>query len=191
MAEPPEHLFQQFLTWIGEDPNREGLCDTPKRMVEAWRHWTWGYGVNPAHILKTFEAIGCDEMVFQAGITTYSLCEHHCIPFFGLTHIAYVPNGRVVGLSKLARLVEVFARRLQTQENLCKEVADSLMKHLNPKGVGVVMQMRHLCMESRGVQKTGSITVTSALRGCVKNEPECRAEFLAFVNTASQGLSHP
>lgn len=183
-------LIEEWVRRLGEDVNRGGLHETPKRVVEAWRFLTSGYGKSPKDVLKSFEDGGedYDQLVFQASIPTFSTCEHHLLPMFGVTHIAYVPDGKVVGLSKFSRLIEIFSRRLQVQERLCNQVADALMEHLDPKGVGVVMQLRHLCMESRGVEKVGTVTVTSALRGCVKEESECRAEFMSFVNTASQGL---
>ena len=186
-----EELIKEFLRRMGEDVNRGGLKETPKRVAAAWEFWTSGYKQSPKDVLKSFEDGGedYDEMVFQAGVPVFSFCEHHLASMLGVAHIAYIPNGRVVGLSKLSRLIDVYARRLQVQERLTKQVANALMKHLKPKGVGVVLQLRHLCMESRGVQKIGTITVTSALRGCIKEEPDCRAEFLTFVNTASQGLS--
>jgi GTP cyclohydrolase I len=172
----------------GEDPDREGLQETPGRVLAAWSEWFGGYGKDPAAILKTFEETDCDEMVVQLSIPFFSHCEHHLVPFFGFAHLAYIPNGRVVGLSKLGRLVDIFARRLQIQERLCNQVADALYDNLNPKGVGVVMQARHLCLESRGLAKTGSVTVTSALRGNFKANPEVRAEFLSLVKTGMTGV---
>ena len=186
------NVVKKFLSLLGDNPSREGLKETPRRVLDAWQFWCSGYDQDPADVLKTFEdgAEAYDQLIFQAGIPTWSHCEHHAAMFWGTTHIAYVPNGRIIGLSKLSKLVEIFARRLQVQERLCNQVADALMDSgLNPKGVGVVMQMRHACMESRGIQKVGTVTMTSALRGCIKNEPECRAEFMSFVTTASQGLS--
>jgi GTP cyclohydrolase I len=138
-------------------------------------------------VLKTFEHASYDNMVFQANIPTWSMCMHHLAPFWGLTHIGYIPNGKVVGLSKLARLVDIFARRLQIQEQLGCQIADSLMEHLGCLGAGVVMQCRHSCMESRGVQKQGTITITSALRGVVKDHATARSEFMSLVGVAVQG----
>lgn len=174
---------------VGEDPARPGLSETPDRYVRALEFWTSGYQAHDVSVLKCFEdgAEGFDEMVFQRDIPFYSLCEHHMTPFFGVVHIAYIPQGKIVGLSKLARLVDIFARRLQVQERLCCQIADTLVKGLAAKGVGVVIQARHLCMESRGVQKSGTVTVTTALRGVFKLEPEARAEFMALVQTAMQG----
>lgn len=176
--------FKQLLQSV-EDPDREGLRETPRRFMEAFRFWTSGYGEEPARILKSFGdgADGYDQMVFVSDIPFYSLCEHHLAPFFGVAHVAYIPRHRIVGLSKIPRLVDCYARRLQVQERLCNQVADALHTHLSPVGVGVVMQARHLCMESRGVQKPGTITTTSALRGAIKDEPETRAEFMSLVSS--------
>lgn len=180
--------FKAVLEKIaGENPSREGLSETPARMARAWLEWTAGYGRDPASVLKTFGDGACNEMVFQGGIQFYSLCEHHAAPFFGVAHIGYIPNGRIVGLSKMARLVDVFARRLTVQERLCNQVADAMQDNLQPLGVGVVMQARHLCLESRGVQKPGTVTVTSALRGVIMDKPDVRAEFLSMVQTSVQG----
>lgn len=186
----PEALIREFIRSLGENPNREGLKETPARVVKAWKFFCSGYDQKPEDVLKCFEDGGetYDELLFQANIPIVSACEHHLQNFWGVGHIAYVPNGKVVGLSKLSRLADIFARRLQVQERLTQQIADALMEHLQPKGVGVVLQMRHGCMEFRGIQKFGTITMSSALRGCVKAESDCRAEFMSLVNTASQGL---
>jgi len=170
---------------IGEDPKREGLRETPKRVVKAWRHWTSGYKVDIGGLLKTFEdgAENCDEMVVRKNIRIYSHCEHHLAPIIGHCTIAYIPNGRVVGLSKLDRLADAFARRLQVQERLTNQIADALVDHLNPLGVGVYINARHMCIESRGVAQHNSDTVTSALRGAIKDQPAARAEFLALARS--------
>lgn len=162
---------------------RPGLLETPMRVAKAWEFWTSGYGVDPAEVLKTFEdgAEGVDEMVLVKDIPFYSHCEHHMAPIFGTATIAYLPDGKIVGLSKLSRLLDVFARRLQVQERMTCQVADALMEHLKPKGAAVVVKARHLCMESRGVCQQGHHTVTSALRGVFKSEPEARAEFLQLA----------
>lgn len=185
-----EDLLESFLWRLGDNPTRGGLKETPERVTKAWEFFCSGYGQDPKDVLKTFEDGGekYDELLFQANIPIFSNCEHHMQTFFGVAHIAYVPNGRVVGLSKLSRLAEIFARRLQVQERLTQQIADALMDNLSPKGVGVVLQMRHMCMEARGIQKVGTVTMTSCLRGCVKEEPECRSEFMSLVTTASQGL---
>ena len=162
---------------------RGGLVDTPERVAKAWEFWTSGYGKDPAEVLKTFEdgADGVDEMVLVKDIPFYSHCEHHMAPIFGTATIAYLPDGNIVGLSKLSRLLDVFARRLQVQERLTCQVADALMHHLQPKGAGVLIKARHLCMESRGVCQQGHHTVTSALRGLFKHDDTVRAEFLALA----------
>lgn len=167
----------------GENEHREGLRETPARFAKAWMKWTEGYGMQPEDVLKAFEDGGekCDEMVVQRNIPFYSHCEHHLAPFFGMVSIAYLPNGRIVGLSKLSRLVDVFAHRLQVQERLTTQVADALALHLAPLGVGVVVEARHLCMESRGIQRIGALTSTSALRGLIKKDASARAEFFSLV----------
>jgi len=178
-----EDNIRRLLQFVGEDPERGGLHETPKRVAKAWAFWCQGYGMNPADVLKTFEdgAEGVDEMVVVKDIPFYTHCEHHMAPFFGTATIAYLPNGKVVGLSKLSRLLNVFARRLQVQERLTCQVADALMEHLQPKGAAVVIKARHMCMESRGVCQQGHHTVTSALRGAFKDEAETRAEFLRLA----------
>jgi GTP cyclohydrolase I len=167
---------------IGEDADRPGLAETPMRVVSAWAEWTAGYTQDPAGLLKTFEdgAEGVDEMVAVVDIPFYSHCEHHLAPFFGTATIAYIPQGRVVGLSKLSRLLDVFAKRLQVQERLTNQVVDALMEHLAPRGAACTVKARHLCMESRGVRQQGHHTVTTALRGVFKEQPETRAEFLSL-----------
>lgn len=176
-------LITGLLEFVGEDPNREGLLETPDRVLKAWGHWCQGYDKDPASVLKTFEdgAEGVDEMVIVGPIQLYSHCEHHMAPFFGTAHVGYIPNGRVVGLSKLARVVDIFAQRLQVQERLTTQIADCLMEHLQPLGVGVIVRAQHFCMCSRGVNKQGSFTTTSALRGAIKNGKAARAEFLALT----------
>lgn len=172
-----------LLRHIGEDPKREGLQETPLRVVKAWEFMTGGYDVNPASVLKAFKdgSEQTDEMIFQCNIPFWSTCEHHMLPFFGVAHIAYLPSGKVLGLSKFARLVDVFARRLQVQERLTGQVAEALMTHLAPLGCGVVLQCRHTCMEARGVQKAGSVTTTIALRGVFKELGHVKAEFMSRI----------
>ena len=167
----------------GEDTTREGLHETPMRVAKAWAHWTSGYSVDINKLLKTFEdgAANYDGMVIVKDIPIYSKCEHHLADIFGTATIAYIPNGRVVGLSKLSRLADAFARRLQVQERLTTQIADALVEHLAPIGVGVVIRARHMCMESRGIQQQGHHTITSALRGVIKTEPEARAEFMRLA----------
>jgi len=171
----------RILSAIGDDPDREGLRDTPKRVIKSWEKLYGGYNINPADVLRTVFTDGhCDEMVVLRDIEFYSNCEHHMLPFFGKCHIGYLPDGRVVGLSKLARLVEVFSRRLQIQERLTAEIADALQEHLAPKGCMVVVEAQHLCMLARGVEKQESQMVTSAIRGQFK-EITTRNEFMQLV----------
>lgn len=159
---------------------REGLVDTPTRVAKAWEHWTSGYSKDPASVLKVFEdgAEDYDQMVIVKDIPIYSKCEHHLADIFGTVSIAYIPDGKIVGLSKLSRLADMFARRLQVQERMTNQIADALVEHLQPIGVGVHMKCRHMCMESRGLCQQGHYTITSALRGAIKDEPQTRAEFL-------------
>ncbi len=177
-----DDIVVRLLQHIGEDPNRGGLLDTPRRVLKAWQHWAGGYGADIPSILKTFEdgADSCDEMVVVKDIPFYSHCEHHLAPFFGTVTVAYVPNGKIVGLSKLSRVVSAFARRLQVQERLTNQIADALQDHLAPLGVGIVVTARHLCMESRGIEQQGSMTITSALRGVIRESASARSEFLAL-----------
>lgn len=173
-----------MLHAVGEDVARGGLAETPRRVSEAWLEWTSGYGADPAQVLKCFEdgAEKCDEMVVVRNIPIYSHCEHHLAAIFGTATIGYLPNGKIVGLSKLNRLADVFARRLQVQERMTNQIADALWDNLAPLGVGVVINARHLCMESRGVRQHGnSNTVTSALRGVFRTDPSVRAEFLKLA----------
>lgn len=180
----PQELVRCMLLAIGEDPNREGLRETPARVVKAWDEWFGGYGQDPAEVLKVFEdgAELCgDEMVVVENIDVFSFCEHHMAPFFGKVSVAYIPDGKVVGLSKIARLVEVYARRLQVQERLTNQIANAIDENLAPQGVGVYMRCTHFCMCSRGVNKQGSTTTTTALRGAIRDEASARAEFMGIV----------
>ncbi len=175
--------FVKLLENVPKDqPLRQGLEETPARMAKAWEHFTSGYSVDIAKLLKTFEdgAENYDEMVMVKDIPIYSRCEHHLESIFGTATIAYIPNGRVVGLSKLSRVADAFARRLQVQERLTTQIANAIDEHLQPKGVGVIIKARHLCMESRGVCQQGHHTITSALRGVIKSDPTARAEFLSL-----------
>lgn len=178
-----EDNIRRMMQFIGEDVTREGLLETPARVAKAWKHWFSGYGKNPADVLKVFEdgAENYDQMVLVKDIPIYSHCEHHIAAIIGTCSIAYIPNGKIVGLSKLSRLADMFARRLQVQERLTSEIADALEKHLQPKGVGVVITARHLCMESRGVCQQGHVTITSALRGVLRDDTSARAEFMSLV----------
>lgn len=177
-----DHIVR-LLQFIGDDPTRGGLAETPARVAKAWKFWGGGYGEDPAAVLKTFEdgAEGVDEMVIVKKLPFYTHCEHHMAPFFGTATIAYLPNKKIVGLSKLARVLDIYARRLQVQERLTCQVADALMEHLQPMGCGVVIEARHLCMESRGIRQQGHSTITSALRGIFKTDSSVRSEFLGLA----------
>src|SRR6201995_2579269 len=177
-----QHLVRELVSRLDEDPTRDGLLKTPERVEKALTFLTRGYHQHPQEILcSALFDVDYDEMVMVKDIEMYSLCEHHMLPFFGKVHIAYIPNGKVVGLSKLPRLVDVFARRLQVQERLTLEIAETLMKVVQPQGVGVVIEARHLCMMMRGVEKQHSATVTSAMLGCFRDERPTRDEFLALL----------
>lgn len=181
----PEDLaaVRRLLAYIGENPDREGLQDTPMRFLKAWEEYTSGYHLKPEDVLKVFEdgAERVDEMVIVRDIPVYSLCEHHLAPFFGKAHVGYVPAQKILGLSKISRLVDLFGRRLQVQERLTNQIADALDQHLQPLGVAVVLECRHMCMESRGVKHMGTTTATSALRGSIKSNPDTRREFLSLI----------
>jgi GTP cyclohydrolase I len=182
-GDPIREAVHTILREIGEEPGRPGLLETPRRVAEAWRALTTGYEQDPREILR--EAIfeePCNEMVMVREIEVYSLCEHHLLPFFGRCHIAYLPKGKIVGLSKLARLVEVFARRVQVQERLTSQIAHALQEALDPLGVGVVVEARHLCMMMRGVEKQNSLAVTSCMLGAFRDDPRTRNEFIELVD---------
>jgi GTP cyclohydrolase I len=178
-----ENDWRRFLISLGEDPNRSGLRETPARVAKAWKFWTSGYTQNPAELLKTFEdgAEQYNELIVVRNIPVYSHCEHHLAPFFGKATIGYMPDGKIVGLSKLTRLIECFSKRLQVQERLTIQVANALMESLQPKAVGVVIRCRHLCMESRGIRTPGEETVTSAMLGELQPNLAMRTEFLALA----------
>jgi GTP cyclohydrolase I len=182
MSSRIEDLIRGMIEELGEDPTRPGLLRTPLRVAQSLKFLTQGYLEDPHRILNqaTFEE-GYNEMVVVRDIDFYSLCEHHMLPFFGRAHVAYIPDGRVVGLSKLARLVEMFSRRLQVQERLTNEIADQISKVLQPKGVAVVMEAQHLCMMMRGVQKQNSYTVTSAMLGEFEADSKTRDEFMQLL----------
>jgi GTP cyclohydrolase I len=177
-----EAATHTLLESIGEDPTREGLVKTPERVARAWDYLSSGYRQDPEEILRkaVFEE-ECNEMVMVREIELYSLCEHHLLPFFGKCHVAYLPQGRILGLSKLARAVEVFARRLQVQERLTAQIAQALQEVLEPHGVGVVIEAQHLCMMMWGVQKQGSVAVTSCMLGSFRDDPKTRTEFIELV----------
>jgi GTP cyclohydrolase I len=181
MAKPRiEQAVIEILDAIGERVNRQGLKETPERVAKAWLEWTSGYNKDAGEILKVFDdgAENYDQMVTVKNIPFYSHCEHHLAPFFGTCTISYIPDGRIVGLSKLSRLTQMYAKRLQVQERLTAQIAEAIDTHLTPKGVGVQIKARHLCMESRGVCQQGSETVTTALQGIILSDPSAKAEFL-------------
>jgi len=172
------------LEYIGEDASRGGLLETPKRVLKAWKNeWSSGYSQKPSDVLKVFEdgADGCDQMVVVKDIPVYSHCEHHLAPFFGTATVAYIPNKKIVGLSKLSRVVDIFAHRLQVQERLTNQIADAINDNLAPIGVGIVLNCRHMCMESRGIRRSGTSTITSALRGAILEDARARSEFMGLV----------
>jgi GTP cyclohydrolase I len=180
-----EHVTA-LLRAIGEDPSREGLLQTPVRVAQALRELTRGYGQDVDAILnEAFFTEHYDEMVIVKDIELYSLCEHHLLPFFGKCHVAYLPDGKILGLSKIARLVDVFARRLQVQERLTNQIAYTLMEALEPKGVGVIVEARHLCMTMRGVEKQHSVAITSAMLGHFRADEKTRSEFLTLIRPSA------
>jgi len=177
-----EELVREMLVRLGEQPDREGLASTPERYTKALQYLTKGYSEDPEEILKgALFTVDYDEMVIVKDIEMFSLCEHHVLPFFGKVHVAYIPKGKVLGLSKVARLVEVFARRLQVQERLTVQIAETIQKTIQPLGVGVVIEARHLCMMMRGVEKQHSATVTSSMLGAFRAQ-QTRQEFLALIH---------
>jgi len=183
-------LIQTLLKELGEDPGRDGLVKTPDRVARAMRFFTAGYAQDPAEVLKgALFDVEYDEMVLVREIDFYSLCEHHMVPFFGRVHVAYIPDKKVLGLSKIPRLVEIFARRLQVQERLTMQIAQTLDEVLQPKGVGVVVEAKHLCMMMRGVQKQNSSAITSSLRGEFETDPKTRSEFMGLLRHPNDGYA--
>lgn len=182
--DPLAGLFERVLSELGENPGREGLVKTPDRMAKALRFLTRGYHQNVEEVLNgALFTEDHEEMVTVRDIALYSLCEHHLLPFFGHCHVAYIPKKKVVGISKIARLVDMFARRLQVQERLTDQIAATIQKALDPLGVAVVIEAEHLCMQMRGVQKRGSAVVTSAMLGCFRTRQETRAEFMNLIRS--------
>jgi len=182
-----QEIYRELLGRLGEEPTRDGLLATPGRIEKSMAFLTKGYNEDPMKILRgaLFE-VDYDEMVIVKDIEIFSLCEHHMLPFFGRVHVAYIPNGKVIGLSKIARLTEVFARRLQVQERLTRQIADTIQEAIEPRGVGVVIEARHLCMMMRGIEKQSSSTVTSAMVGCFQQK-ETRSEFLSLLRQPGTG----
>ena len=177
-----EEYFKKLIEGIGEDPTREGLLDTPKRASKAFSFLMEGYGMDPEKIINgaMFES-DCNDMIISKNIELYSMCEHHMLPFIGKVHIGYIPDKKVIGLSKLARITDMFARRLQIQERLTNQIAETLEKYLQPKGVAVVIEAKHLCMMMRGVEKQNSVMQTSTMLGLFQNNNATRAEFLSLI----------
>ena len=187
--EEAESAVRTLIRWAGDDPNREGLIDTPGRVVRAYEEFFAGYAMDPSEILaRTFEEVdGYDEMIVMNDIRFESHCEHHMVPIIGKAHVGYLPNRRVVGISKLARLVDVYARRLQVQEKMTVQIADTLQEVLKPKGVAVVIEAAHQCMTTRGVHKPGVALVTSRMVGAFRDDPSTRREFLAVIGMSNRG----
>ena len=182
-----EEAVRVLLRWSGEDPQREGLLDTPKRVVKAYEDWFSGYGLDPEdYLARTFEEVeGYDELIVLRDIQFESHCEHHMAPIIGRAHVGYLPDGKVVGISKLARVVEAYARRFQVQEKMTAQIADCIQRALQPRGVGVVIEAAHECMTTRGVHKRGVSMVTSTMLGGFREDARTRAEFLQFISVGS------
>jgi GTP cyclohydrolase I len=184
-----EELVREMLVRLGEDPEREGLLRTPARVHKAFEFLARGYNEDPEAMLKNaLFTVTYDEMVIVKDVEVFSLCEHHMLPFFGKVHVAYIPNGKVIGLSKIPRLIEIFSRRLQIQERLTTQIAETIQKVIQPQGVGVVIEARHLCMMMRGVEKQHSQAVTSSMLGCFREEQETRTEFLSLIRQRPNGI---
>lgn len=179
-----EDAVKQILKAIGEDPGREGLIKTPERVAKSLKYLSNGYQKDPRKVVNgaLFSAEGYDELIVCRDIAFFSMCEHHMLPFFGRCHVAYIPGEKIVGLSKMPRLVEVFARRLQVQERLTEQIADAMEEIIQPKGVGVVMQALHMCVAMRGVENPSAVTTTQSLRGVVKSDADIRREFLSSID---------
>lgn len=182
-----ESATRRIIEAIGEDPMREGLLDTPQRIADMYAELFRGVGVDPVDELQVSFDEGCDEMIVLCDIPFYSMCEHHLLPFFGVANIGYIPNGRVVGISKMARVVETIARRPQLQERMTMQIADVMVRGLSPQGVAVVVEAEHLCMTMRGVKKPGTKVVTSANRGLFRRKAATRAEFFSIVQARRSG----
>ena len=185
-AASTEELYREMLRRIGENPERDGLLKTPERMEKSMAYLTRGYKQSANDILRgALFDVDYDEMVIVRDIEFYSLCEHHMLPFFGKAHVAYIPKGKVIGLSKVARLVDVFARRLQVQERMTRQIADAIVEAIEPQGVAVILEAQHLCMMMRGVEKQGSMTTTSAMLGAFREQAQTRNELLSLIRRPS------
>ena len=176
-----ENKIKKFLKYIGEDPTREGLRETPERIIKSWKKLYSGYNEDPKDIMKTFQDGACKDIVLLKDIELYSMCEHHCLPFFGRAHIAYIPDGKVIGISKLARLMEIYARRLQIQERIGDQITQALMEYLKPLGAACIIEAQHFCMKSRGIEKQNSIMVTSSMKGVFASEPDMETKLLLLI----------
>jgi GTP cyclohydrolase I len=184
-----EDLMRELIVRLGEDPTREGLIRTPERMRRAYEYLAKGYREDAEAMLKeALFTVTYDEMVIVKDVEMFSLCEHHLLPFFGKVHVAYIPNGKVIGLSKIPRLIDIFARRLQIQERLTTQIAETIQRAIQPQGVGVVIEARHLCMMMRGVEKQHSAAVTSSMLGSFRHEEETRTEFLSLIRNRTNGI---
>ena len=184
-----EELVRELIVRLGEDPEREGLTRTPDRVRRAYEFLTKGYKEDADALLKeALFTVTYDEMVIVKDVEMFSLCEHHMLPFFGKVHVAYIPKGKVIGLSKIPRLIEIFARRLQIQERLTTQIAETIQNAIQPQGVGVVIEARHLCMMMRGVEKQHSAAVTSSMLGCFRDSEETRTEFLSLIRNRQNGV---
>ena len=181
MTKSAEGLIKQILFEIGEDPSREGLQDTPKRVVKSWKELYAGYNQKPEDFLTVFESDGYDQIVLLDNIELYSVCEHHMLPFHGVAHVAYIPDGKIVGISKLARIVDMYSKRLQNQERITQQVTEALMIHLKPKGAACIIEAKHMCMCARGVGKQNSVMKTSSMKGAFFDNPEARAELMGLI----------
>lgn len=180
-----EEVFNEWVRSFGEDPKREGLHDTYRRFIESRQELFSGYKVDPHSVITLFDSEGYDEMIICRDIDFFSTCEHHLLPFYGRAHIGYIPDQKIIGLSKFSRVVDVFARRMQNQERLTTQVANFLWEQLKPKGLGVILEAEHLCIKSRGADKQNSVVTTSAFKGLFKKRPETRTEFLDLICKSS------
>jgi GTP cyclohydrolase IA len=184
-----EELVREMIIRLGQDPDREGLVRTPARVEKAMKFFVKGYKDDPAALLReALFTVNYDQMVIVKDVEMFSLCEHHLLPFFGKVHVAYIPNGKVIGLSKIPRLIDAFSRRLQIQERLTTQIAEAIQSTIEPQGVGVVVEARHLCMMMRGVEKQHSSAVTSSMLGSFRTEEETRTEFLSLIRQRSNGV---